>query len=257
MPRTLPRVVLAGRTTQQRRASRQGICLRDFSITEKTKRRYLSAVGRLLPHLEAHGDPNTFDYLITEWIEWQWARGEARTVIADSLSGLQFYWPELRGSLRQSWRMFRNWRRVEAPARAPPITPLIVASMIVLAVQRNQLAFAVLVALGFHGLLRTGELLSLQFQDIEFTRQCGVVSLKSSKSGLRAGAEEAVAVRDSLTLQLIHTLVAMPILDKRSEPPFKLTLHFSKLKRWHLNHIPSVEGGLRSSYNVAYPSKQF
>lgn len=97
MPRNLPRVVLAGRTAAQRRASRQGISLRDFSITEKTRRRYLSAVGRLLPFLEQHGDPHTYDSVISEWIEFQWARGEALTIIADSLSGLQFFWPELKG----------------------------------------------------------------------------------------------------------------------------------------------------------------
>eukprot|EP00438_Fugacium_kawagutii_P022174 Skav235069 [mRNA] locus=scaffold3466:36062:45450:- [translate_table: standard] len=209
MPRTAPRVVLAGATARQRRASRQGISLRDLSITEKTRQRYLSALGRLLPFLEQHPDPRTYDSVICDWIEYQWARGEALTHIADSLSGLHFYWPALKGTLRQSWRMFRNWRRIEAPARAPPITPNIVAAMIVLAIERNQLAFGVLVAIGFHGLLRTGELLALQFQDIEFTPQCGVLSLKSSKSGLRTGTEEAVAVRDSLTLQLLHTLVTV------------------------------------------------
>eukprot|EP00438_Fugacium_kawagutii_P032920 Skav205027 [mRNA] locus=scaffold6308:1300:5659:- [translate_table: standard] len=120
MPRTAPRVVLAGRTASQRRAFRRGICLRDLSITEKTRQRYLSALGRLLPFLESHPDIRTYDSLICEWIECQWARGEALTHIADSLSGLQFYWPELKGTLRQSWRMFRNWRRIEAPARAPP-----------------------------------------------------------------------------------------------------------------------------------------
>eukprot|EP00438_Fugacium_kawagutii_P017079 Skav213874 [mRNA] locus=scaffold2374:77699:81990:+ [translate_table: standard] len=207
--RWFQRVVLAGRTAQQRRASRQGISLRDLSITEKTRFRYLSALGRLLPFLEQHPDPQTYDSVICEWIEYQWARGEALTHIVDSLSGLQFYWPALKGCLRLSWRMFRNWRRIEAPARAPPITPSIVAAMVVLAVERNQLAFAVLIAVGFHALLRTGEFLSLQFQDIEFTEHCGVISLKSSKFGLRTGAEEAVAVRDSLTLQLLQTLVTI------------------------------------------------
>eukprot|EP00438_Fugacium_kawagutii_P003218 Skav200446 [mRNA] locus=scaffold1922:124146:126289:- [translate_table: standard] len=187
----------------------KGISLTNLSITEKTRLRYLSALGRLLPFLEQHPDPQTYDSVICEWIEYQWARGEALAHIADSLSRLQFYWPALKGCLRLSWRMFRNWRRIEAPARAPPITPAIVAAMVVLAVERNQLAFAVLVAVGFHALLRTGEFLSLQFQDIEFTEQCGVISLKSSKSGLRTGTEEAVAVRDSLTLQLLQTLVTI------------------------------------------------
>lgn len=206
MPRTLPRVVLAGRTPAQRRASRRGISLRDFSITAKTKQRYLSAVSHILPYLEnLQGTPD-YDSILSEWIEAQWARGEPLTIIADCLSGLQFFWPELKGSLRHSWRMFKNWRRVEAPARAPPITPMVVAALVVAAVERNQLAFAVMLAVGFHGLLRTGELLALQWQDVEFNQQCGIITLQSSKSGLRTGTEEAIAVRDSLTLQLLHTL---------------------------------------------------
>ena len=39
--------------------------------------------------------------------------------------------------------------------------------------------------------------------------ECGVVSLHQSKSGLRTGAQEAVAIRDSLTLQLLDTLFSV------------------------------------------------
>lgn len=55
----------------------------------------------------------------------EWARGAAVNDIADTLSGLHFFMPELKdlkGRLRQSWRMFRSWRRVESPQRAPPLT---------------------------------------------------------------------------------------------------------------------------------------
>lgn len=55
-------------------------------------------------------------------------------------------------------------------------------------------------------LLRTGEILALQFQDFEFNKDCGVVTLRSSKSGLRTGTEEAVSIRDSLVLNLLQTL---------------------------------------------------
>ena len=57
-----------------------------------------------------------------------------------------------------------------------------------------------------HCLLRTGELLALQFKDLELSTETGVVSLYSSKSGLRTGTEEAVAVRDPLVLELLQTL---------------------------------------------------
>ena len=105
--------------------------------------------------------------------------------------------------------MFRSWRRIESPIRAPPLTAHLARAFIARAVATNNLCLATLVSLGFHAMLRTGEILSLRFGDLEFTAQCGVVCLHQSKSGHRTGAQEAVAIRDSLTLQLLDTLVTV------------------------------------------------
>ena len=200
------RVLLAGRTPAERRHNRAGLRLRDFSITAKTRARCEQAVGRLLPFLECQDNLTRLDDIICEWIEAQWARGESVNCIADALSGLHFFWPEIRGTLREAWRLFKQWRRVEAPSRAPPITQLLVRCIICRAVQRQELAFACLIALGFHALLRTGELMALRYCDIEFDLNQGVLSLGASKSGIRTGSKEAVALRDRCTLQLLDTL---------------------------------------------------
>ena len=160
-------------------------------------------MGRLLPFLEKQENLDRIDDTICEWIEAQWARGESVNFIADSLSGLHFYWPELRGRLREAWRLFKQWRRVETPSRAPPITQLLVRAIVCRAVQQGDIRFACLIALGFHALLRTGEILALRFCDIEFNQHQGVLSLSASKSGIRTGAKEAVALRDKVTLQLL------------------------------------------------------
>ena len=205
MGKPLPRVLLAGKSQNERRRRRAGIRLRDYSISSKTKERYERAVGRLLPFLESQVDLTNLDLILCDYIEMQWARGESLYFIADGLSGLHFSWPEIRGLLRNSWRMFKNWRRIEAPARAPPITVLLVRAIVSRAVQRTELPFACMIALGFHGLLRTGELLKIQNKDLELSSKCGIVSLKMTKSGVRAGADEAIALRDSLCLQLLET----------------------------------------------------
>ena len=209
MPGSVPRILLAGRTRADRKRRRAGIRLRDYSITNKTRERYEAAVGLLLPHLEAQPSLADLDGVLCDWIEWQWSRGESLGVIGDTLSGLHFFWPEIRGRLREAWRMFKNWRRVESPVRAPPLTVQLAQAFIAKAVCAGDVAVAALIALGFHALLRTGELLALRFKDIEFSRDCGVVCLHQSKTGLRTGAQEAVAVRDSLTLQLLDTLVSV------------------------------------------------
>ena len=208
MPRAAQRVLLAGKTAEERQQRRKGYRLRDFTITSKTRQRYESAVGRLLPFLESQKDLSHLDEVLCEWIEAQWARGESVNFIGDALSGLHYYWPELKGRLRLAWKLFKQWRRVEAPSRAPPITVLLVRAIVCRAVERGELDFAALIALGFHALLRTGELLALRYCDLEFNLRCGVVSLEASKGGLRTGSKEAVALRDPCTLKLLDTLWA-------------------------------------------------
>ena len=209
MGRSLPQGLLAGRTRADRQRRRAGLRLRDFSITAKTRLRYESAVARLIPFLESQPSLDHLDEIVSDWVEYQWAKGEPLTLIADSLSGLHFYWPEVKGTLREAWRLFKSWRRIEHPTRAPPLTPLLARAFVARAVHQGDVLTATLIALGFHALLRTGELLALRYRDIEFDRNCGVLCLHQSKSGLRTGAQEAVAVRDSLTLQLLDTLVSM------------------------------------------------
>ena len=206
MPRASPRLVLAGKTRAERRRLRAGISLKAISISPKTRQRYEAAVGAILPFLEAQDGSLSLDHVISEWVELQWVLGESVNTIADCLSGLHYFRPDLKGTLKQAWKLFSTWRRVESPSRAPPITAVIVKAFIARAVESDDLDFAVLVALGFHSLLRTGELLALQYQDFELGESCGVVTLKSSKTGLRHGSEEAVAIRDRLTLMLLDTL---------------------------------------------------
>ena len=56
--------------------------------------------------------------------------------------------------------------------------------------------------------MRTGEILALRFCDFEFNLKCGVIKLGASKSGLRTGSQESVAIRDTTTLLLLDTLWA-------------------------------------------------
>lgn len=62
------------------------------------------------------------------------------------------------------------------------------------AVADDNLSLATQLAVGFHCLLRAGELLAMRFGDIEISDECAIISLQASKSGLRTGTMEAVAV---------------------------------------------------------------
>ena len=206
MPRSFPRIILARGTAAERQKQRSGLRLRDFTITATTKQRYEKALGQLLPFLEEQPAIDNIDEVISDWIELAWSRGEGVNLIADALSGLHHFWPSIRGKLKESWRLFKSWRRVESPERAAPITADLVRAFIAKSIEADHLAFATLLALGFHCLLRTGELLAIRFGDLEWNRTCGIITLMASKSGLRTGVCEAVAIRDALTLQLVDTL---------------------------------------------------
>lgn len=214
MPRSAPRVLLAARTQKARKEQRKGIRLRDYTVTQKTKERYERAVGRLLPFLEAQPSLDDLDGVLCDYIELEWSRGESVGYIADTLSGMHFFWPQIKGSLRLAWKMFKSWRRIESPQKAPPLTVSIVKAVIGRSVELNDLAFGALFALAFHCMLRTGEFLALQYKDLELSDECGIVSLYSSKSGLRTGSEEAVSIRDPLVLNLLRTLAQV---EKHSE----------------------------------------
>ena len=181
-------MLLAAKTRKGRQKQRAGIRLRDFTITAKTKARYEAAVYQILPYLEEQPSLDGLDEIVMEWIELQWVKGEAVNGIADCLSGLHWFCPEFKGKLRQSWKLFKSWRRIESPQKAAPLTVPIVCAVVARALELNEIAFAALFGLAFHCMLRTGELLALQFKDLELGSSTGICSLYSSKSGLRTGS---------------------------------------------------------------------
>ena len=213
IPQTRPaghRTVLGGRTRADRIHARKNISLRDSGITERTRQRYVCALLPLLPIIETIVSIHDLDQVCEEWIEFQWHAGYTLGSVGDALCGLQFYWPETKGLLRSSWKLYKNWRRIEIPTRAPPISAMVVQAFIALLLKREQIAAAFLIGLGFHAYLRTGELLSLQFRDLQLGTHTGVVTVRGGKSGLRHNMDEAVALYDSFIVQLGQLVRLLP-----------------------------------------------
>lgn len=212
-PQTHPaghRAVLGGRTRADRVHARQGISLRDSGITERTRQRYINALVPLLAIIETVQSIHDLDQVCEEWIEFQWHSGQTLGSVGDALCGLQFYWPETKGCLRSSWKLYKNWRRIEIPTRAPPISALIIQSFVAYLLEEEQIAAAFIVGLGFHAYLRTGELLSLQFRDLQLGSATGIVTIRGGKSGLRHNIDEAVALYDGFVIQLGHLVRLLP-----------------------------------------------
>ena len=228
MPPAVHRQVLAGRTSKDRAKAREGISLRDSGITEKTRLRYKAALTALLPFITFIASSEELDCVVEEWIEMQWTNGSTLGQIGDALCGLQFYCPEFKGLLRGSWRLYKNWRRLEIPCRAPPISADIVRAFVSWLIDKEQVAGAFLIALAFHAYLRTGEALSLHFSDLQVNDSTGVVTVRGGKSGLRNNMDEAIAIYDHGVLKLARLAKLLP---HASYPRAKVWNHSAGLFR--------------------------
>ena len=206
MPRREPRT-LAGRPSRaERKRRRADIDLEDASLSRKTRARYMATLIKLTPWLDKITPQEDIDDVISEWVDFCWKSGEPLLTVGDGLSALHFYQPWTRKRLYHSWKLFKTWRRVEIPSRAPPLTLRLVRSMAAFELKNQNLEMAVILLLSFHCLLRTGEALSLCGTDLLLGPDSGVLQLRATKTSQRFAANDALAITDPLTLQVVQAL---------------------------------------------------
>eukprot|EP00435_Cladocopium_sp_Y103_P018713 s557_g4.t1 len=182
-------------------ADRRDIILEDVGITRNTLDRYYLAVNRLLPALEGVCTEFGLDEAIAEWIQTEFEDGTPLHLVADALCGLHHFEPFTKKKLPQSWRLYGIWRRYEVPFRAPPLPQDIALAMAGWAIWHGELTMGALLLLAFHCLLRTGEILQIRPCDFVIDSTSGVLSIPSSKSGVRNNSRESVTIRDPSTLE--------------------------------------------------------
>ena len=192
-----------------RRRARENICLTDVGVTEGTLQRYYYAVSRLAPVLEVVNTEFELDTEIAEWIQQEFEDGCPLHLVGDALSGLHHLDPCTRKKIPRSWRLYGIWRKFEVPCRAPPIPQDICLAMAGWCIQRGELVMAGLILLGFHALLRTGELLQVRPCDFIMGETHGLVSLPSSKSGVRNNVRESVSLHDPCTVETVRAMIQL------------------------------------------------
>ena len=124
------------------------------------------------------------------------------------LVGSALFQPWMKRRIPHAWRLFSTWRRLEIPARAPPLTQRIVRGLAAYEMILGNFEMSALLLLSFHCLLRTGELLALNPSDLLLGEDSGIVSLQSTKSGKRNAATEAISITDTVTLEAVRNLLA-------------------------------------------------
>ena len=196
------------KSTRQSARQRRGT-LKDKLISPTTHDRYTKAVKRHLTFVKRYHKewPRTkprLDTVTSEFIEMLWEEDEPLSYASDALSGLQFFMPGLRKHLPCSWRLIGAWKRAEIPDRASPFLPAFAVAVAAFAAFTPSESLAILV--GFHALLRTGEILGLQWRhfEINLLQNLGILCLPSTKSGKRRNEVESVTLTDNVLLNLLH-----------------------------------------------------
>lgn len=197
------------RTRRARQNARRGIVLRDAGITRKTQERYYNAVSSLSKSVTIVENMADMDEQIADWIERQFRKGAPLNVVADGLSGLHYFLPATRKRLPVSWKLFGIWRKMETPARAPPLPADLCWAMVSRAVQQGNFSLGALLGLGFDCFLRTGELLSVRPVDLLIKGAKGIVTLPTSKGGTRHNVRESVTILDQRLLLLLAELLKL------------------------------------------------
>ena len=247
------RGVVEGRTRNIRKTRRQQLGkLRDLVIKPATKSRYKSAMRLFFEFLRWNRlpmptDATQVDRVAAQYIQECWEEGESKYIAQDTLSALQHFEPQLKRRLLESWRLIRAWQQHEIPTRAPPLTPVTLALLAGWFQQHfPELGLGLLVA--FHGLLRTGELFSIQAKHIICTGDLCLLHLGPTKMGARNASTETASFRHrqvSLLLQAWKT-VHRPDAFLVSVSPTSFRQWFARaLIATDLHHVPYKPYSLR------------
>ena len=198
----MPKRHVEAPTQQQRAAQRQKLgTLQQLTVQPATKKRYNKAIDGFLSFLRQNGlslpsSKLDLDPLVCEYLEHLWANGHGRAVASDTVAGLQDFDVRFKGSLPGAWRLLKTWSINEIPNRAPPLPDFVVHAMVGWAFFHNHVSFGVSLLLGYYGVLRTGEILSLHSSHVHLAHDQpkAVVSLGLTKGGKRQGAAESIVV---------------------------------------------------------------
>lgn len=201
------------KTQQERKTERRSHGpLRNLIVSDTTYSRYLHACQLFFQHqlaIQRRYDLHAFelDLELCAYIETLWESGDPRGYATDCLSGLQHFCPQLRQRLPGAWRLVSAWQKHELPCRATPASADVTLAWAGALTLRGAPWAALATMLGFHCLLRTGELAAIQCKDFVVGSHAIILHLPHTKSGQRFGCTESVVIDDPGLIKLVTCFV--------------------------------------------------
>ena len=190
----------------RRRRSVRKVHLKYVGITPKTLERYRRALQGFFRHLRRYGIPlprtmGEFDEAVAEYINEMWLEDEPHGYANDLISGISRLLPRARRHIPTSRMYIRNWGTTLARKRACPLPRELVLAMAGAAFLRRRPDVAAVLLVGFAGLLRTAEMVSLKREQLLLLMRRGqkavAISLVDTKTAKRKAAPEQISGADS------------------------------------------------------------
>ncbi len=225
-----------GRTREERISVRKHLGkLSQLTVQASTRKRYNNALSEFSSFLQKRNldlpsRKDTLDRMVSDYVEFLWEGGYGRALASDTLAAIQDQQPSTKGCLQRSWRLLRTWNINEVPNRAPPLPEKALQAMVGRAFFTQKPLFGISLLLGYYGMLRTGELLSVKASHL--TQPCEtdpcVVSLGFTKGGKRQGAAESITVGVQLLTKLLwHWARQVPPNSNLCVPPHQRRKEFA------------------------------
>ena len=159
--------------------------------------------------LNLPGDLEDLDIMVGEYINHIYQDDYPINFGNDLVSGLKRFYPRCRKHLEVSSSYMRSWNKALHRNRALPLPKDLLLAMVAVALLRNKHRLGLALLVGFAGLLRTGEILSLTkgMLSVHGADSLLVVTLPETKSGHRRGESEHVLIYDKLIIGLCQKVV--------------------------------------------------
>ena len=143
-------------------------------------------------------DRDELDLLVSQFAEAAWEEGESRSTFACLVSGIAYLVPPLRNSLFGSRRLITAWDKSEVVARSFPINDDMAWALAGSALALNWYLIAFAVLIGYSGMFRVMELLSLTAGSLSGTLADASVTLllRNTKTSNRKQTTESVTITE-------------------------------------------------------------
>jgi len=143
------------------------------AYAKSTRARYSDAVGSFFKWAndnEVHvpSDGEALDELVVEYLHGRFTAGSGsgKTEASQLVYGLVMRDPRLKGRLHMSKLALRGWQRLKPAVPYPPMSFQLVALVATSMAKSGDALMAVATLVAFEGLLRIGELVNLQREDV-------------------------------------------------------------------------------------------